>query len=63
MKMVSVSVGIVLFIIGLLLLIAPGPGLVFIILGTTLLCVASKRVAKKLDHLEKKAKEIIEEQK
>ncbi|MDF1655582.1 MAG: hypothetical protein P1U34_10770 [Coxiellaceae bacterium] len=52
LKIILISVGFVSFVIGLALLVLPGPGLPFIILGLGAMCVASKKVAFLTDRFE-----------
>ena len=47
-----VSLGLVLFVLGLIMLVTPGPGIVFLILGLGLMAAISERLAHGLDRLE-----------
>ncbi|MDF1759292.1 MAG: hypothetical protein P1U40_02025 [Coxiellaceae bacterium] len=51
-KSILITVGFLVFLVGLALLILPGPGLPFIILGLGAMCIASKKVAYLTDRFE-----------
>jgi hypothetical protein len=55
-KIIFFALGICFICLGFLLLFMPGPGLLFILAGSTLLCVSSKKIALLLDKLEKKSR-------
>jgi hypothetical protein len=54
-KILLIFFGILFLLLGLVMLITPGPGLLFLLIGGVLLCAISKRVAKFIDGLELKA--------
>ena len=53
LKLITLLFGIVILLAGLVFLIIPGPGIIFILLGSVLLCMVSRRIATGLDKLEK----------
>lgn len=53
-KMLALILGILFFLVGVILLFLPGPGLLFIILGLGMMSLLSKKMAHNLDELELK---------
>lgn len=52
MKSFLFTIGIILFFLGVIMLFIPGPGLLFILAGSFLLCIVSKHIANFLDKME-----------
>jgi hypothetical protein len=51
-RIARAALGVVLFAAGLVMLVAPGPGLLFALFGLGLLATMSERLARRLDRLE-----------
>ncbi|OGT26616.1 MAG: hypothetical protein A3I77_07220 [Gammaproteobacteria bacterium RIFCSPLOWO2_02_FULL_42_14] len=60
MKVVLCAIGVISFLIGIVLLFIPGPGLLFILIGIILFCLISHRFSLFLDRTEEKIRHWVE---
>jgi hypothetical protein len=55
---VTITLGVLLFLVGVVFLFIPGPGLPFVVFGFALIGTHSKRISERLDRAEPRAREI-----